>query len=208
MSKKKLAVVIGRFQPFHNQHLYLVENALEVADKVLVIVGSINQPRTPKNPFTFEERFDMISSALVESGISVDKFSIEGVEDEVDESEWEEEVKSKIIAQDVSSDDVVIIGHSKDKSSYYLKSFPEYDFVEVPVKVELNATDIEIYRLAKEQFVSVLDSVTFDKAKLKRFQLINTPGSFVSAPSEAWCFLQGERPCRARFSQPPVSSVA
>jgi type I restriction enzyme, S subunit len=28
------------------------------------------------------------------------------------------------------------------------------------------------------------------------------------APSEAWCFLQGESPCRARFSQPPVLSVA
>jgi hypothetical protein len=30
----------------------------------------------------------------------------------------------------------------------------------------------------------------------------------VSAPSEAWCFLQGASPCRAGFSQPPVSSVA
>jgi len=30
----------------------------------------------------------------------------------------------------------------------------------------------------------------------------------VGAPSEAWCFLQGESPCRVRFSQPPVSSVA
>ena len=30
----------------------------------------------------------------------------------------------------------------------------------------------------------------------------------VCAPSEAWCFLQGESPCRVRFSQPPVSSVA
>ena len=31
---------------------------------------------------------------------------------------------------------------------------------------------------------------------------------FVSAPSEAWCILQGESPCRARVSHPPVSSVA
>jgi len=27
------------------------------------------------------------------------------------------------------------------------------------------------------------------------------------APSEAWCLLQGESPCRARNSQPPVPSV-
>ncbi len=30
----------------------------------------------------------------------------------------------------------------------------------------------------------------------------------VSAPSEAWCILQGESPCRVRISHPPVSSVA
>ncbi len=28
------------------------------------------------------------------------------------------------------------------------------------------------------------------------------------APSEAWCILQGERPCRERINYPPVSSVA
>ena len=32
--------------------------------------------------------------------------------------------------------------------------------------------------------------------------------SGVSAPSEAWCILQGESPCRVRVSHPPVSSVA
>ena len=32
--------------------------------------------------------------------------------------------------------------------------------------------------------------------------------SIVSAPSEAWCILQGESPCRVRVSHPPVSSLA
>jgi hypothetical protein len=30
----------------------------------------------------------------------------------------------------------------------------------------------------------------------------------VSVPSEAWCILQGESPCRVRISHPPVASVA
>jgi hypothetical protein len=30
----------------------------------------------------------------------------------------------------------------------------------------------------------------------------------VSAPSAAWCFLQGASPCLARPNQPPVPSVA
>jgi hypothetical protein len=40
--------------------------------------------------------------------------------------------------------------------------------------VELNAIDIELYRLAKEQFISRLNSVAFDGAKLKRFRVINS----------------------------------
>lgn len=49
---------------------------------------------------------------------------------------------------------------------------------------ELNAVDMEVYRLAKEQFIYIVNSVAFDKAKLKRFQLINTPVSFVIKSGE------------------------
>lgn len=44
---------------------------------------------------------------------------------------------------------------------------------------ELNAIDIEVYKFAKDRFINILNSVAFDKEKLKRFQLINRPGSFV-----------------------------
>ena len=60
MSKLDTIVFIGRFQPFHNGHLEVIRTALSKAKKVLVLVGSSNQPRTPKNPFTFEERRNMI----------------------------------------------------------------------------------------------------------------------------------------------------
>lgn len=44
-----------------------------------------------------------------------------------------------------------------------------------------------------------------DFAPLRSAQRL-TPS--VSAPSEAWRFLQGERPCRTRPNQPFVPSVA
>ncbi|MCI5162185.1 MAG: hypothetical protein D3917_09230 [Candidatus Electrothrix sp. AX5] len=44
---------------------------------------------------------------------------------------------------------------------------------------ELNSTDMEVYRLAKEQFACLLDSEAFDKEKLKRFHQINARSSFV-----------------------------
>jgi putative transposase len=45
--------------------------------------------------------------------------------------------------------------------------------------------------------------------RLHKNILTNNPAnSIVSAPSEAWCILQGESPCWVRVSHPPVSSVA
>lgn len=38
---------------------------------------------------------------------------------------------------------------------------------------EMNAVDIEIYKLAKERFMHKLDGAEFDKTKLKWFQIIN-----------------------------------
>jgi bifunctional NMN adenylyltransferase/nudix hydrolase len=46
-----LAVVIGRFQPFHQGHLALLEHALRLAPRALLILGSAGGPRMLKNPF-------------------------------------------------------------------------------------------------------------------------------------------------------------
>ncbi|MCL1074481.1 sulfotransferase family 2 domain-containing protein [Shewanella dokdonensis] len=42
---------------------------------------------------------------------------------------------------------------------------------------ELNAIDIEVYKIAKERFLSNINSATFDNKKLKSFQLMNIPAS-------------------------------
>src|SRR5688572_10116743 len=59
-----LAVYVGRFQPFHNGHLALLQRALTLAPQCVVVIGSAHQARTPKNPFTWQERADMIRLAL------------------------------------------------------------------------------------------------------------------------------------------------
>ena len=48
-----LAVLVGRFQPFHDAHLALLTRALAIAPRCVVVVGSAFQARTPKNPFTW-----------------------------------------------------------------------------------------------------------------------------------------------------------
>ncbi|WP_119153264.1 bifunctional nicotinamide-nucleotide adenylyltransferase/Nudix hydroxylase [Caldimonas tepidiphila] len=58
------AVCIGRFQPFHNGHLALLRHALSLAPRCIVVLGSAQQARTPRNPFTWRERAEMIGLAL------------------------------------------------------------------------------------------------------------------------------------------------
>jgi len=59
-SKFDYLIYIGRFQPFHNGHKKVVETGCAISDKVIILCGSCNVPRTIKNPFTFEERKDSI----------------------------------------------------------------------------------------------------------------------------------------------------
>ena len=54
--------LVGRFQPIHNGHKRMIDTALKACDKVLIMVGSSQESRTEKNPFTYEERYRMIRS--------------------------------------------------------------------------------------------------------------------------------------------------
>ena len=60
----KTGILIGRFQPFHIGHLHSVGVAASQVDKLYILVGSANACRSIKNPWTFDERKDMIRSKL------------------------------------------------------------------------------------------------------------------------------------------------
>ncbi|MGY8699313.1 MAG: adenylyltransferase/cytidyltransferase family protein, partial [Candidatus Poseidoniales archaeon] len=50
-------IVLGRFQPFHMGHEYLVKSALEhleVGDQLVVAIGSKQAGWEPDNPWTAE----------------------------------------------------------------------------------------------------------------------------------------------------------
>lgn len=130
--KYKLAVLIGRFQPFHLGHQYAVQRGLELADKVLVLVGSATGPRTTKNPWTFDEREIMIRAAFgkpnVDAGIEV-----KPIEDyPYNDQQWitgvQQQVNAMMDKHGLVNNDVVVVGHEKDATSFYLKFFPQWHF--------------------------------------------------------------------------------
>jgi nicotinamide-nucleotide adenylyltransferase len=62
--KEKIGLYVGRFQPFHRGHLSIVREALEKCDRLIIAIGSAQESKTKKNPFTFEERRKFIWRSL------------------------------------------------------------------------------------------------------------------------------------------------
>ena len=94
-----IAIFIGRFQPFHNGHLETVRWILKEHKEILIVIGSIQESLTKKNPFTFKERKKMIEDVLVLEGIK--KFKIRGVSDHKDDLLWTKNILGKFSKKDV-----------------------------------------------------------------------------------------------------------
>ncbi|HEY0824954.1 MAG TPA: adenylyltransferase/cytidyltransferase family protein, partial [Ramlibacter sp.] len=89
--KYEWAVCIGRFQLFHQAQLAQLREALQLAPRCAVLVGSARQARSPRNPFTFEERVEMIRLALTDEERGRVHFL--AVRDTYDEKRWVKQVQ-------------------------------------------------------------------------------------------------------------------
>ena len=61
-----LAVCVMHAQPLHHGHLAMLEQALQRADRVVVMLADAHQARTPATPFTLTERQQMLIDSLPE----------------------------------------------------------------------------------------------------------------------------------------------
>jgi bifunctional NMN adenylyltransferase/nudix hydrolase len=143
MTSKKYdtLVFILRGQPFHNAHLEIIKRATALTDQLVVIVGSANQPRTYKNPFTFEERRAMIKDAT--RGLNMQVFVEPNTDTIYNDQAWAVRVQSIVSKYRVlGGAGVGIIGHKKDDSSFYLDMFPQWGYENVELIEFLSAVDI------------------------------------------------------------------
>lgn len=67
----KTCLIVGRFQPIHSGHEKMIKKALEFAETVLVFVGSSQESRTERNPFSYDERERMLKKVFKSSRVIV-----------------------------------------------------------------------------------------------------------------------------------------
>ncbi|USV41106.1 nicotinamide-nucleotide adenylyltransferase [Xanthomonas phage BUDD] len=142
-----LAIFIGRFQPFHLGHLHAIEEGLKIAKKVLILIGDTGGPRGLKNPWTFEERMQMILDSL--GTYQRERVMFDVAYDMPSNTEWAAQIQSCASVFNVANEKTVLIGHEKDASSFYLKMFPQWKHIDTGFEElesgllrKYNATDI------------------------------------------------------------------
>jgi len=131
-SPPDVAVYIGRFQPFHAGHLSLLKQALALAPRCIVVLGSSFQARTPKNPWSWQERAEMIRVAVPEE--QRERLGFLPLRDYYDEARWIAAVQRGVEAlmRESLGDrpaDVALLGHFKDATSNYLRGFAGWRMV-------------------------------------------------------------------------------
>jgi bifunctional NMN adenylyltransferase/nudix hydrolase len=125
MSKAKLGIIIGRFQPLHDGHRKMIQQVSTLVDRILILVGSANSARTVKNPWTYSERKNTIRNFAHSIDIEVE---IAPLNDYLySDTQWIADVQRTIDEYNQEGDEVVILGHMKEGNDY-LNWFPGYKF--------------------------------------------------------------------------------
>ena len=112
-------LLIGRFQPFHKGHLEAVKIGLSKVDNLWIGIGSSNKNNEKRNPFTAEERKEMIFSSLDPQTLK--RVKIFFVPDTGDHEKWTYHVDSIIPLYDVvfSNDEFTLTLYKKRGKSVF-----------------------------------------------------------------------------------------
>jgi nicotinamide-nucleotide adenylyltransferase len=90
---KPTGLFIGRFQPLHNGHMLVIEGMTKLCGKIWIGIGSSQKHHTSDDPFTVQERKEMLQRALQGKDL-IPLFDINFVElpDETDDTAWRQKV--------------------------------------------------------------------------------------------------------------------
>ncbi|MFX1234387.1 MAG: nicotinamide-nucleotide adenylyltransferase [Promethearchaeota archaeon] len=93
-AKNEIAFFIGRFQPFHHGHLYVLNQLLKSYKSVKIGIGSSQLSNTKTDPFSSKERIQFIRAALEKRNINQAKYKIYEIPDIFNAKKWVDHVKS------------------------------------------------------------------------------------------------------------------
>ena len=112
-------VVCGRFQTFHIGHESLIDTALRLCDRVLILVGSAQEYGTERNPLTINTRTKMLREIYGNSP-EIMIFGINDLTDETDiRPEWGKYFLENVDRYIYKLPEVLIYGNDEARSRWF-----------------------------------------------------------------------------------------
>lgn len=131
-------IFIGRFQPVHQGHVHSIGVAASQVDTLYILVGSANQCRSIKNPWTYQERVQMLRKKLRSANIS--NYEVLPLNDyRYSDSQWMSDVRATVEHYDMGTP--ILFGHMKEGNDY-LTWFPDWKFKSIESDYKINATQV------------------------------------------------------------------
>ncbi len=161
------AVFIGRFQPLHNGHLQVIRTGLARADKLILLIGSAWQARNARNPWSHQEREQMVRSCLSEEE-NRRLLCLPLMDSPYNDEIWVRNVQATVAGLATAHYTTphrpmktTLIGHRKDATGYYLSLFPQWSSISVDNVANLSATPLR-ERFFTEAPAELLPQLTKD----------------------------------------------
>lgn len=214
VSTTDVSVYIGRFSPFHRGHAHVLMQACKTSKLVLVLIGSSGLARSLKNPFTVDERREMVLHHWAnEIGHLTNPTAIQVLEIRdypYNNALWIRQVQN-VVKRAVNEynrvnpqnklSTISVIGSDRDDSTWYLKSFPQWELNLVePYRhesfAEVSATKVREWmfdldaKSSLEGVSQILPPTTVDQIEkfstTKAFEQLTREYNFIKSYKKSW----------------------
>jgi len=98
--KYQIGLIVGRFQPFHKGHLYLIKKTLFFVDKLIIGIGSANI-ENEDNPFSCKEREKILKAVIKHEKIEERIKNIVPLDDYMNDDLWRDKTLAVVGSFDV-----------------------------------------------------------------------------------------------------------
>ncbi len=137
-----LGVMVGRFQTLHTGHVYMIEKAVAVCERVGIFVGSSQESGTSKNPYTYEQREHFLREVF---GDKVEIYPLPDI-GVGNNSTWGDYVLKNVRERFGKSPDLLVSGKEERRVSW----FDSVDGVSVaelyvPKIIDISATEMRAW---------------------------------------------------------------
>lgn len=174
-------MIVGRFQMTHTGHTEMIRKAIELCDRVGILIGSSQESGTEKNPFPFELRREILKTLFPEDTVLVCPLPDIGVGNN---AEWGEYVLENAVKHFGTVPDLLISGKEERRAEWF-RGTTGADIAElyVPKSVDISASRMRQALLEdrRAEWDQYTEPLVWDRYAELRSYVINASGKTVSA---------------------------